>query len=55
MQIKAQIKQGTDYFVVRRNILFVNWVFDWDFNWRFTEGEVPHALEGERLSAMRAI
>lgn len=51
MQIKDQIKHGAEYLVLKGNILFVNW----DFNWRFTEAEVPNALEGERLSATRAI
>lgn len=51
MQIKPQIKQGTEYFVMKRNILFVNW----DFNWSFTKAEVLNALKGEKLSATRAI
>jgi len=51
MQIKAQIKQGTEYFVLKINILFVNW----DFNWSFTEADMPNALKGVKWSARRAI
>lgn len=51
MQLKAQIKEGSEYSVVKRTIIFVNW----DFNWRFREAEVPNALAGERLSATGAV
>lgn len=51
MQIEAQIKKGTEYFLLKRNILFANWAF----NRRFTEAKVPNAWEGERLSATRAV
>lgn len=29
MQIQAQIAQGTEYFVLKRNTPVVNWGFNW--------------------------